>query len=191
MGHRESRIAQQDSYWTAIGAAAGESPRRAPYQHQCAETFLRHRRCVGALAAAAMPLAQDSFAASAAALSPGPGTAALRHAAGKSRAHCQHSVLADGRAGTCRIGRGPGCMHPRSEPPSPATARFTSCWKMACRPCARWRGFWFAKANPVSYNARAEVDANVAELVDAPDLGSGGATRASSSLAFRTTAYLR
>ena len=31
-------------------------------------------------------------------------------------------------------------------------------------------------------------DANVAELVDAPDLGSGGATRASSSLAFRTKA---
>ena len=31
-------------------------------------------------------------------------------------------------------------------------------------------------------------DANVAELVDAPDLGSGGATRASSSLAFRTNA---
>jgi hypothetical protein len=31
-------------------------------------------------------------------------------------------------------------------------------------------------------------DANVAELVDAPDLGSGGVTRASSSLAFRTTA---
>ncbi len=30
-------------------------------------------------------------------------------------------------------------------------------------------------------------DANVAELVDAPDLGSGGVTRASSSLAFRTT----
>ena len=33
-------------------------------------------------------------------------------------------------------------------------------------------------------------DANVAELVDAPDLGSGGVTRASSSLAFRTTAHL-
>jgi hypothetical protein len=31
------------------------------------------------------------------------------------------------------------------------------------------------------------ADANVAELVDAPDLGSGGVTRASSSLAFRTT----
>jgi hypothetical protein len=30
-------------------------------------------------------------------------------------------------------------------------------------------------------------NANVAELVDAPDLGSGGVTRASSSLAFRTT----
>jgi hypothetical protein len=30
-------------------------------------------------------------------------------------------------------------------------------------------------------------DANVAELVDAPDLGSGGVTRASSSLAFRTS----
>jgi hypothetical protein len=33
--------------------------------------------------------------------------------------------------------------------------------------------------------------ANVAELVDAPDLGSGGATRASSSLAFRTSAEFK
>src|SRR5580700_5081312 len=106
--HRESRIAQQDSYWTAIGSAAGKSPRRAPYQHQCAETILRHRRCVGTLAAAAMPLAQDSFAASAAALSLGPSTPALRHAARKSRAHSQHSVLADGRAGTQGSGVGLG-----------------------------------------------------------------------------------
>src|SRR5882762_11853424 len=33
-------------------------------------------------------------------------------------------------------------------------------------------------------------DANVAELVDAPDLGSGGETRASSNLAFRTKAWV-
>src|SRR5258708_23746884 len=99
-GNRESRIAQQESYWTAIGVAAGESPRSAPYQHQRTETFLRHRRCVGALAAAAMPIAQDSFAASAAALSVRTGTAAFRHPTRKSRAHREHSVFADGRGGT-------------------------------------------------------------------------------------------
>ena len=30
---------------------------------------------------------------------------------------------------------------------STATARCTSCWKTACRPCAKWPGFWFAKAS--------------------------------------------
>src|ERR1700733_7475234 len=109
MSHRESRLAQQNPYWTAIGVAAGESPRRAPYQHQCAETFLRHCGFVGALAAAAMPLAENSFARSAATLSLGTGTATLRHAARKSRAHRQHSVLAHGRPGTqgSRLGVGP------------------------------------------------------------------------------------
>src|ERR1700677_70559 len=107
--HRESRIAQQNSYWTAIGVAAGESPRRAPYQHKRAETFLRHCRFVGTLAPATMPLAQDSFAAGAAALSLGPSTATLRYAARKSRAHRQHSVFAHGRARTqgSRLGLGP------------------------------------------------------------------------------------
>src|ERR1700679_320402 len=109
MSHRESRLAQQNPYWTAIGVAAREQARRAPYQHQCAETFLRHCRFVGTLAAAAMPLAQDSFAASAAALSLGPSTATLRYAARKSRAHRQHSVFAHGRARTqgSRLGLGP------------------------------------------------------------------------------------
>src|SRR5271170_7065280 len=108
-GHRESRIAEQNPDWTAIGVAAGESPRSPPYQHQRAEAFLRHRRCVGTLTAAAMPLAQDSFAAGAAALSIGTGTATLRHAARKSRAHREHSVLAHGRARTqgSRLGLGP------------------------------------------------------------------------------------
>src|SRR5258708_31050717 len=97
-GNRERRIAQKESYWTAIGVAAGESPRGAPYQHQRTETFLRHRRCVGALAAAAMPVAQDSFASSAAALSLGAGTQAFRHTTRKSRTHREHSVFADDRA---------------------------------------------------------------------------------------------
>src|ERR1700735_4680635 len=97
--HRESRIAQQNSYWTAIGVAAGKPPRGTPHQHQCAETFFRDRRCMGALAAAAMPLAQDPVTASAATLSLGSGTETLCHAAGKSCAHCQHPVFADGRAG--------------------------------------------------------------------------------------------
>src|SRR5580704_7884701 len=99
-GHRESRIAQQDSYWTAIGVAAGESPRSAPHQHQRTETLLRHRRCVGALAAATMPIAQDSLTASAAALSLGAGTPAFRHTTRKSRVDREHSVFADGRGWT-------------------------------------------------------------------------------------------
>src|ERR1700721_3843139 len=108
MSHRLSCLAQQNPYWTAIGVAAREQARRAPYQHQCAETFLRHCRFVGTLAAAAMPLAENSFAARAATLSPGAGAAALRHAARKSRPHRQHSVLAHGRPGTQGSRRCPG-----------------------------------------------------------------------------------
>src|SRR3984957_21285140 len=106
MSHRESRLAQQNPYWTAIGVAAREQARRAPYQHQCAETFLRHCRFVGTLAAAAMPFAENSFAASAATLSPGAGAAALRHAARKSLPYRHHSVLAHGRSWTQGLGLG-------------------------------------------------------------------------------------
>src|SRR3979490_250266 len=79
---------------------------------------------------------------------------------------------------------------------SRAIAPFISCSKTACRRCGKWPGYWSAKANLArrAPNLRADdsailksySDANVAELVDAPDLGSGGETRASSSLAFRT-----
>jgi hypothetical protein len=48
------------------------------------------------------------------------------------------------------------------------------------------RGAATAQRNGDSAILEGYSDANVAELVDAPDLGSGGATRASSSLAFRT-----
>src|SRR5271168_2418938 len=81
---------------------------------------------------------------------------------------------------------------------SKATVRSISCSKTVYRRCGRWPGSWCAKASPASPSALTAgvrlgytwelPDANVAELVDAPDLGSGGETRASSSLAFRTTA---
>jgi hypothetical protein len=108
MGHRESRIAQQDSNWTPFGVAAGESSRDAPYQQQRAQTFLRHCRCLGALAAAAMPAAENSLTAGAGALSLGPGAALVRDATRTRRAHRQYPVLADGRAWTQGSGLGLG-----------------------------------------------------------------------------------
>src|SRR4029077_8491652 len=95
-GYHERGVAQQDSYWTAIGAATGESPRCAPYEHERAEAFLRDRRCLGTLAAATMTPSQNSIAAGPRTLPTGSGAKALRHAAGAGRAHRQHSILADG-----------------------------------------------------------------------------------------------
>src|SRR5882757_5097637 len=108
-GYHENRIAQQNSFWTAIGAAAGEPPRSAAYQHQRPETFLCDCRRLGTLAAAAVPAAQNSLPASVAALPLGPGTQAVRDSTGKSGAHCQYSVFAHRRAGTQRprLGVGP------------------------------------------------------------------------------------
>ncbi len=60
-------------------------------------------------------------------------------------ANIQYSLTAGAEA--ARIGPGPGCMRPARRRRSRATVRFTSCWKMACRRCARWRGCWCAKAN--------------------------------------------
>ena len=63
-------------------------------------------------------------------------------------ANIQYSLTAG--AGLARIAPGLGCMRPREELPSPATARSTSCWKTACRRCAKWLGCWCAKANLAS-----------------------------------------
>src|ERR1700676_1498705 len=104
-----------------------------------------------------------------------------------------------------RIEPGLGCIRHARRRPSPATVHFTLCWKTACRHCGKWPGCWCAKANrarpavspPPAHPEDSESailagysDANVAELVDAPGLGPGGATRASSSLAFRTKALV-
>src|ERR1700676_3591891 len=100
-----------------------------------------------------------------------------------------------------RIEPGLGCIPHARRRPSPATVHFTLCWKTACRHCGKWPGCWCAKANRASARAGhpedsesailgGYSDANVAELVDAPGLGPGGATRASSSLAFRTKALV-
>src|SRR5580692_625901 len=92
-GYSEYRIAQQDSYWTAIGAAAGEPPCGAAYQQQRAEAVFCDCRRLGTLAVTTMPAVENSFAASAAALSPGSGTATVRHPAGAGRADRQHSIF--------------------------------------------------------------------------------------------------
>src|SRR5271155_1243699 len=99
IGCRENRIAQQDPKWTAISAATGNPARGAPYQHQCVEALLCYRRCLGTLPPAAVPVIEDSFPASARALSLRASPAAFGHAAGKSRADRQHPVLLDGRGG--------------------------------------------------------------------------------------------
>ena len=108
IGYREKRIAQQDSSWTAIGAATGESPCCTPYQHQRTEAFLCDCGLLGAVAAAAMPVAQNSFPASPGALPVGPGTAALRDATRTGGAHRQYSVFPHRRAGTDGQGMGLG-----------------------------------------------------------------------------------
>src|ERR1700690_2996732 len=98
-GYSEYRIAQQDSFWTAIGAAAGEPPCGAAYQQQRAEAVFCDCRCLGTLAIAAMPAVENSFAASAAALPLGSGTATVRHPAGAGRADRQHSIFPHSRTG--------------------------------------------------------------------------------------------
>jgi hypothetical protein len=186
-GYRENRIAQQDSYWTAIGAAAGESPRGAAYQHQRAETILCDCGRMGTLAAAAMPAAQNSLPASVAALPPGPGAAAVGNSTGKSGAGCQYSIFAHRRAGTQRPGLGVGACAGASS----AVRRGQS----ALLYVGKWPA-GLARGRPPSGSRKrtplailfGRLIANVAELVDAPGLGPGGATRASSSLAFRTNA---
>src|SRR5271169_1806862 len=96
-GHSEYRIAQQNPFRTTIGAAAGEPPRGAAYQHQRPEAILCNCRCLGALAAAAVPVAENSLPAGAAALPLGPGAATLRHPAGARRADRQYSIFTDCR----------------------------------------------------------------------------------------------
>jgi hypothetical protein len=115
-GYRENSIAQQDPYWTAFGAAAGEPPRSPAYQHQRAETILCNRGRLGALAAAAMPPAQNSLPTSVAALPLGPGAEAIRNSTGKSGAHCQHSVFAQRRCRIQRSGLGVGTCAGASSP---------------------------------------------------------------------------
>jgi hypothetical protein len=161
IGYCEKRIAQQDSSWTAIGAATGESPCCAPYQHQRTEAFLCDCGRLGTLAAAAMPPAQNSLPASAAALPIGPGAAALCDATGKSSAHCQYSIFPDRRAGVKRPGVGLG-----ARAGAPAAVRWgqSALLYVGKRPTGLTRGrppsgsrkrtplaFWFAKANPVRY----------------------------------------
>jgi hypothetical protein len=102
--HRENRLAHQAPYRTAIGTTAREPPRRAPHQQQRAEAILCHRRCLGTLAPAAVPAAEDSLTAGVAALSPGSGAPPVGDAAGAGGLDSQHSALADRRAAI----QGPG-----------------------------------------------------------------------------------
>src|ERR1700722_20553993 len=88
--YRENRIAQQASYWTSFGAAAGEPPRGPAYQHQCAQTVLCDRRRVGTVALAAVPAAEDSVPASPRTLPLGPGATSFGNAAGARGADRQH-----------------------------------------------------------------------------------------------------
>src|SRR5882672_11934749 len=97
--YRENRIAQQASYRTPFGAATGEPSRGPAYEHQRPEAIFHDRGCLGTLAVAAMPIAQDTLAAGAGALSLGPGAAPFGDAAGARRADRQHSIFADHRAG--------------------------------------------------------------------------------------------
>src|ERR1019366_5938859 len=78
----ENDCAHQASYWTAISLAAGQSSGGAARQHERAEAVFCHRRCMGTLAAAAMPVAAHSVAPSAGAVPDWSGAAAFGHAAG-------------------------------------------------------------------------------------------------------------
>src|SRR5882724_4992307 len=95
-GYRENRIAQQAPYRTAIGTAAGESPRGQTYQHQRSEAIFCNRRRLGAVAVAAVPAAQNSLSPSVGTLPHGPGAASFGDAAGAGGIDRQHPVLFDG-----------------------------------------------------------------------------------------------
>src|SRR5665213_1861719 len=102
-GYRDSRITQQAPPRTALGLTAGEPSHGAAYQQQRAQTVFCDCRCMGTLAFATVPIAQNPFAAGAGALSLGAGAAPVGDAAGAGGADGEHPVLADG-----------GCRRPGS-----------------------------------------------------------------------------
>src|ERR1700730_4552410 len=102
----EYHCAHQAPYWTAIGLAAGQSPSRAARRDQRSEAVLRHRRCLGTFAVAAVQTAEDSVTAGAGALPDRSGAAPIRHAAGTRRADRQHPAIAAGGVATCGSGLG-------------------------------------------------------------------------------------
>src|SRR5882672_6537549 len=206
--YRENRIAQQASYRTPFGAATGEPSRGQAYEHQRPEAIFHDRGCLGTLAVAAMPIAQDPLAAGTRALPLGAGAATFGDAAGACRTDRQHSIFTEHGAG----GEGPRLGLGARATQSTAVRRRQSAllyvgkrpagvagsgpaagsgkraplgalseYSTGPRPRLQGRGA------PDSAILESCSDANVAELVDAPDLGSGGVTRASSSLAFRTS----
>src|ERR1700722_6682997 len=93
--YRENRIAQQTSYWTAFGVAAGQPPGGQAHQHECAQAVLCDRRRLGTVPLATVPAAQDSLSAGALTLPPGPGAASFGDAAGARGIDRQHPVFVD------------------------------------------------------------------------------------------------
>src|SRR5450631_148605 len=98
-GDLENRRDLEASYRTAIGAAAGRSPRRPARGHQRLEAVFRHCRCLGAVAPAAMPSAAHSITPSPRALPAWPGTAIVSHPTGTGGVGREHPALADGGVG--------------------------------------------------------------------------------------------
>ena len=186
-GH-ESRIAQQDSYWTAFGAAAGEPSRGTSYQHQRIETLLCHCGFLGTLAAAAVPASENSLATGTRAVSFGSGAAFVGNAARTRRADRQYPIFADGGARTQRPSLGLGARAGRARALRRRQSIIFHVGKRPSRAARSRPPLGSRKRTPLAIMSGLII-ANVAELVDAPDLGSGGVTRASSSLAFRTTAF--
>src|SRR5450631_399925 len=93
--YHENSIAQQTSYWTAIGTSAGKSPRGEAYEHECPQAFFYDRRLLGTLPAAAVPATQNSVPPSARALPLGSSSASFGDAAREGRAGRQHSIFPD------------------------------------------------------------------------------------------------
>ena len=184
-------LVEQISERTAIGAAARRAAHRAAHDAERIEAILRNCGCVGAFPAAAVPVAQDSFASGARALSSRAGAASLCRAArtcgvgGEYPSLAEHLHAQQGwrvGLGACAAERGAFCrrqsalLHARERSAGVArggaAAGASKPAPLTAGGCAIIRGC---------------SDANVAELVDAPGLEPGGETRASSSLAFRTT----
>ena len=115
--HCENCIAHQAPYRTAIGAAAGEPPRGAPYQHHALKRFFAIADAWELSPLQQCRLLQDSFAPGAGALSAGPGAAAVGHAAGAGGVDRQYPAIPDAPSRAPRIAPGPGCTRRSKAPP--------------------------------------------------------------------------